>query len=282
MALFAGIDGGQSGTQAVIGDELRILGRGSAGPADEIGANASSTRMQDALESALIDALHNAGLPAASEFSAIVAGVSGYEGRVYGAAPKMPARRFDLVHDSVVAHAGAFGGGSGVVVIAGTGSAAYAVTADGRTRSAGGWGYVFGDEGSAFWIARRYFERAIAGSIDARPLLAFFDCQDLRGVARAFYTGAIAREHFARFARVALADDELAEAAARELAELAHACVIERPCEVAFVGGLLSAQAFRERVRSAASRVLPDCPVVAPRADPAEGALLLARERASS
>jgi len=277
VALFAGIDGGQSGTQAVIGDEERVLARGAAGPADEIGADASSTRLRDALENALIDALHNGRLPANAEFAAVVAGVSGYEGRVYGAMPHMPSPHFELVHDAVIAHAGAFAGGDGVVVIAGTGSAAYARASDGRTRTAGGWGYLFGDEGSAFWIARTYFERAAAGALDPRPLLEFFDYKELHEIARALYAGAITRDRFAGFARAGLKNAGIAEDAARELALLARSCVIERPCALAFVGGLLGDAAFGARVSEAARRELPDCTIVSPLADPAEGALILAR-----
>ena len=47
---FAGIDGGQSSTVAIVGDERgKILGRATAGPADEVGASAGSTRLRDAL-----------------------------------------------------------------------------------------------------------------------------------------------------------------------------------------------------------------------------------------
>ena len=57
MTLYAGIDAGQSGTVAVIGDESgRILGRGRAGAADEIGQDAQSTRLRDALRAAYDEA----------------------------------------------------------------------------------------------------------------------------------------------------------------------------------------------------------------------------------
>jgi N-acetylglucosamine kinase-like BadF-type ATPase len=59
--LVAGIDGGQSSTIAVIGDERgRILARGAAGPSDEVGATADSTRLRDALAAALADARRRA------------------------------------------------------------------------------------------------------------------------------------------------------------------------------------------------------------------------------
>jgi glucosamine kinase len=275
--LFAGIDGGQTASMAVIGDETRILARGAAGAADEIGATPDSTRLRDALEGALRSALVAANLPRDTQFSAIVAGVSGYEGRVYGQTPQMPTQRFVLMHDAPIAHAGAFGGAAGVVVIAGTGSVAYTVARDGRTRTSGGWGYLFGDEGSAFWIARTFIARATENPALVRPLLEYFDAANLRALVRAFYVGEISRERIASFAAIALTNEELAHDAARELARLTASAVIERPCEIAFVGGLFRNPAFTERVYAQTRERLPDCKIVAPTTDPAEGALILAR-----
>lgn len=275
--LYAGIDGGQSGTTAAIGDGTRVLARGASGPADEIGVAAGSTRLRDALEGALAAALAAANLPAESHFDAIVAGVSGYEGRVYGEPPRLPVKKFSLMHDAPIAHAGALGGQPGVVVIAGTGSVAYAVARDGRTRLRGGWGYLFGDEGSAFWIARAFVERAIAGEARAQAALQYFGTTSLRELVRAFYSGAITRDRFASFAPVALADDDLARAAAGELATLAASAAIERPCSIAFAGGLMRDAPFARRVHDATRSLLPDCALVEPLADPAEGALILAQ-----
>src|SRR5208283_3215279 len=50
---------------------------------------------------------------------------------------------------------GATGGKPGVVVIAGTGSIAFGENALGETARAGGWGYIFGDEGGGFDIVRQ-------------------------------------------------------------------------------------------------------------------------------
>jgi N-acetylglucosamine kinase-like BadF-type ATPase len=55
--------------------------------------------------------------------------------------------------DADTAQAGAFLGGPGVVVIAGTGSMAFGRNGERRAR-AGGHGFVLGDEGSAYWIGR--------------------------------------------------------------------------------------------------------------------------------
>jgi len=55
--------------------------------------------------------------------------------------------------DADTAQAGAFLGGPGVVVIAGTGSMAFGRNGDRHAR-AGGHGFLLGDEGSAYWIGR--------------------------------------------------------------------------------------------------------------------------------
>ncbi|HUK87423.1 MAG TPA: BadF/BadG/BcrA/BcrD ATPase family protein, partial [Terriglobales bacterium] len=57
--------------------------------------------------------------------------------------------------DMVVALEAAFGGGPGLVVIAGTGSIAYGRNPTGQTARAGGWGPAVSDEGSGSWIGRQ-------------------------------------------------------------------------------------------------------------------------------
>ncbi|MBC7478487.1 MAG: hypothetical protein H7317_10390 [Pseudorhodobacter sp.] len=58
-----------------------------------------------------------------------------------------------VVNDVSVAYEGALGGAEGVLLLAGTGSMAWARGPMGVVR-VGGWGDVFGDEGSAYWIGR--------------------------------------------------------------------------------------------------------------------------------
>lgn len=59
----------------------------------------------------------------------------------------------EVMNDVALAYRGAFPGGGGVLVLAGTGSMAMASGPSGLHRT-GGWGDAYGDEGSAWWIGR--------------------------------------------------------------------------------------------------------------------------------
>lgn len=294
MQLYAGIDGGQSSTVAVLGDETgRVVARGSAGPADEVAQGPESTRLRDALRNALLDALKNGGLPLDSHFEAVVAGVSGYDGKVRGRPPELIANRLALVHDTVIAHAGALEGKPGVIVIAGTGSVAYARNERGESALAGGWGYLFGDEGSAFWFARDAIADAARDEDNGEEheltplILTHFSKPSLRALVRAFYTGEISRAHLASFATVLLLQAESGNERAAQyvrdgagavvgLARNAAARVGLETFSVAFLGGVLASAAFGESIDRWMHELLPRATRVPPLRDAAEGALLLA------
>lgn len=73
------------------------------------------------------------------------------EEAVYKAIPNYP---YVLKNDAQIALKGALGGSDGILVIAGTGSIAIS-SFDGVDDRCGGWGYAIGDEGSAYWIAKK-------------------------------------------------------------------------------------------------------------------------------
>ena len=296
MTYYAGIDAGQSGTVAAIGDETRVLGRGMAGPADEIGQGLDSTRLHDALLAAYREAASAAKLPADARCAKIVAGVSGYEGRVYGRSPELPTDELVLMHDAVIAHAGALAGDPGAIVIAGTGTVAYGTGARGQSATVGGWGYLFGDEGGAFWLARRAVTDAIRagdrGEEDSlgAAALHYFEKPTLHALVRAFYAGEITRAQFASFSEVVLDEarrgDKNAERYVREgaraLAELALLTLkrIDLPKgPVAFLGGLTKNPLMKDAMADALHAIAPHARQVEARHDAAEGALLLARKR---
>lgn len=297
---YAGIDGGQSSTEAIIADETgHIVGRGSAGPADEVGEGADSTRLHDALRDALFHALAQASLPKDTRFAAVVAGVSGYEGRVVGRAPELSAEIFNLVHDTENAHAGALGGEPGVAVIAGTGSVAYAMSERGAKALVGGWGYLFGDEGSAFWLARDTIADAMRDADEGRAnelgalALQHFAHPSLRRLARAFYANHITRAHLASFAPEVIhaaergnqrAAQYVRDAAASLAALALHAMrrTHMSSADVAFVGGLTRSSTMRGELKQWLRELVPNARMVAPKYDAAVGSLILAYRAAGA
>ena len=268
--LFAGIDGGQSSTIAAIGDDGgRVLGRGRAGPADEVGQRGDSTRMHDALCDALHAALHEAGLSERTEFEAIVAGISGYQGRVYGKAPALPSQRVQLMHDAPVAHAGALEGRAGVIVISGTGSVVYGRNDDGSSHTLGGWGFLFGDEGSAFGLARDAMASLMRAHDDGDESLAplrrraceFFAQRSLRDFVHAVHAGEITRDRIAALAPAVLDTAHfrgLADRGADRLAQLAVA-VIQRgvPARVGLCGGVFGDEIRKRRTGADQAEAAP-------------------------
>lgn len=73
--------------------------------------------------------------------------------------------RVEVVHDASIALNAAFGSGSGLVIIAGTGSVVFGRARDGTTRRVGGWGYLLGDEGSGYAVGRAGLQ-AVAEAFD--------------------------------------------------------------------------------------------------------------------
>jgi glucosamine kinase len=234
-----------------------------------------------------------------------VAGISGFDGG-HSTLPPLDAfaERSRVVHDTAIAHAGALDGEPGIIVIAGTGSVALGNdTPGGPFFRAGGWGYFFGDEGSAVWIAaaaiRSAMQREDRG--DATDLrdraFAFYGTNSLRAIQHAFAHGEISRPALAAFApdvlACATAGDEAAKvvrlAAARSLVEIVGAvdlrltrsgpqgAVLKRT--VAKVGGLFRDQEYSKIFDDEIDRSLHHrMAVIEPLHDPALGALALARK----
>jgi glucosamine kinase len=154
VAYYLGIDGGGSKTTCVVGDEVSLLAKVTAGPSNitRVGEIRARETLQKAIREACADAniapqqVRRACIGAAGAGRAEVAGV------VHDIISEMIFGEIEVVGDMQVARAAAFGEEPGVIVIAGTGSMAYGRDAQGRTARAGGWGFAISDEGSAHWI----------------------------------------------------------------------------------------------------------------------------------
>jgi len=189
MAYWLGFDGGGTKTDCVILNARgEIVGEGHGGPAN-------------AMRAGYDVALHSIGKAATEALKAArlqPGDVAGVCAGLAGAGQRSVVRRVTvfLMHefpravaqvttDLEIALEAGVGSGPGVVLIAGTGSAAYGRNTAGETARAGGYGQWIGDEGSAFEIGRRAVA-AVARTRDldapvtllAEMIPAVLNCQD--------------------------------------------------------------------------------------------------------
>ncbi|MGE5261933.1 MAG: N-acetylglucosamine kinase [Acidobacteriota bacterium] len=168
--LVVGVDGGGTHTRARLAN-LRgeMLGNGEAGPSNPnaIGYAAAQAELLAAIEGAFQDARMERQNLAAACFG--IGGVHRTEERErLGAwARETIAPSVLVVNDGEIVLTAGTPENWGVALIAGTGSFAWGKARDGRTARAGGWGYLIGDEGSGFDLAREAL-RAAAQSADGR------------------------------------------------------------------------------------------------------------------
>jgi len=154
VAYYLGIDGGGSKTTCVLGDEVSLLAKVTAGPSNI--TRVGETRARGTLQQAILEACATAHI-APQQVQRACIGIAGAgreenAGAVHQIVAEIIPGEIEVVGDMQIALTAAFGGGPGVVVIAGTGSIAYGRDAEGRTARAGGWGFAVSDEGSAHWI----------------------------------------------------------------------------------------------------------------------------------
>lgn len=169
--LLAGVDSGGTRTVAVVADAGgAVLGRGEAGPGNPhaVGFDLAAQHVADAVCAALADA----GLSTGTGTLRAVVGMAGGGLEADRARVRvLIATRLERSEDAleivedVALLLPAAGLEWGIALVAGTGSSAYAVAPDGATAMAGGWGYLVGDDGSAFWIGRQAL-RAMARADD--------------------------------------------------------------------------------------------------------------------
>lgn len=166
---FLGLDGGGTGCRAVLSDASgRVLGRGSAGP-----ANIMSDR--DGALAAIMAAAGQAmgAVPPAQVTACLGLAGANISGARDWLGPMLPFARARVVHDAVTAVAGALGPRDGIVAAMGTGSVFSRQLGD-EVRSIGGWGPVLGDEGGGAWLGRRFLARCLQagdGLAEATPLM---------------------------------------------------------------------------------------------------------------
>lgn len=306
MAYFLGIDGGQSHATALVADSQgRILGRGDADASNHTREEGGLERLAKSINQSVEGALRNAGLlknKTVSDFrfaSAHLAMTGEPEYKAENVQRLLRAERLIVGHNAPGALAGALAGREGVVVLAGTGSVACGVTDEGRFIRVGGHGYLFGDEGAAFAIAREAIIVALRNQDRDEPcgltptLLSHFKRKSLKDVIEDFYAGKLSRDKLASFStrlgklaeRNETAAEEIVDHAACALAEMAVVTALrldfaQRPIYISYCGEVFKNARLLTRFAAEVSIWLSRTQIVKPRFGPDIGALLLAYRQA--
>jgi N-acetylglucosamine kinase-like BadF-type ATPase len=174
MDYILGIDGGGTKTICVLMDiQGKVWGRGEAGASNyqTIGIDATFKSIEAAIISATIEVRKKIDNIDNIQVIAICLGLAGVararDNEVIESivadlqiSPNLCiewtldlSQKIIICHDALIALVGGIGNDVGIVVAAGTGSIVFGRNQQGITKRVGGWGYLLGDEGSAYKIA---------------------------------------------------------------------------------------------------------------------------------
>jgi N-acetylglucosamine kinase-like BadF-type ATPase len=302
MSRYLGVDGGGSKTAFVLIDaDGRVVARATAPSsyyfADGFGVvervlsqGITDICTQAGIEPADIDAAFF-GLPGYGEASGDVEQLDAVPGRVLGH------DRYSCDNDMVCGWAGSLAGEDGINVISGTGSMTYGERL-GTGHRVGGWGELFGDEGSAYWIATQglnAFSRMSDGRLARGPLYDLIKrrleiSSDLDAVGLVIEKWGGNRGSIAALATTVCeaarqqdqASTGILTAAADELATLVETTRVlvgftdAELVPVSYSGGMFSDEGYLGLFRNALGRLPAKYDLRLPLLDPAVGAALYA------
>ncbi len=282
--IYLGIDGGGSKTTFLLEDEPgNTLQRIETGPSNWLSAGTERSRQS------ITD-----GISQLTRKPDIVCGGFAGAGRPEGIEffskclnELLPSARTFVETDAVVAYAGAIGLEPGILLIAGTGSIAIGRRADGTMIRAGGWGPIFSDEGSGFWIGREAIRGALRAHdrTDSRPdpflstITAALHLNSITEVSAAWKSGEVNVQSVASLASVLFqllptepAAGILREAASnlRKLAEAATESVGVPNCRRSITGSIGNQPFIQENIGISFAK---------PANPPERGAIILARSQ---
>ena len=302
--LFLGVDGGGTKTAfTVIDGAGKVVARHLAGSSyyPQIGIENLTDLIKEGIAAVCPD-------PAALTFAFFGLPAFGEDSRIDPLIAELPRAmlghgRFAVGNDMVCGWAGSLGGSDGVNIVSGTGSIAYGERR-GKSARAGGWGEIFSDEGSAYWIATRglqLFSRMSDGRSPPGPLLAtlrdHFSLQEDLDLCGEVIGMAGNRDSIAALSRIVASAAEMGDEtaadifreAAQQLAQIVQAVAQklafdpDEEIPVSWSGGVFrSGELVAAPFRATLENSEFDFQFVEPIADPALGAALYARRRARS
>jgi len=218
MKFFLGLDGGGSVTNAVVvNDMFQILGRGQSGASNHyaVGTEVAAQHCREAAQHALLEASRVEPTLQTSDLAAWGFGLAGVR-REHDAAlmrkelqKVVQGKPFILDHDAAAAQSGAFVGGAGVVLSAGTGAICFGVDDCGERFFADGWGPILGDEGGGYWIGQealratcRAGDGRVAKSSLASAVLTSLNLADCDALVQFVHSDDGSRERIAQLSQL--------------------------------------------------------------------------------
>jgi N-acetylglucosamine kinase-like BadF-type ATPase len=161
---YLGIDAGATATKWALYDGAQIVASGKCAAMDgHIYRPESKARVTQVLAE-IAEAVNGA------EVKGVFAGITGAASEDSVTDPlgaifhsNFPNAKVRIVHDIELAYYANFEVGEGILLYAGTGSIAMYIDDEAGPVRAGGWGYLLGDEGAAFWIGRESIRWVLAG-----------------------------------------------------------------------------------------------------------------------
>lgn len=178
--MFLGVDGGGTKTAfCLVTEDGRVASRMQTPSCYYFGKREGIALVARVLRDGVAEVCDRAGITP-SEIVHGFFGLPGY-GEVSADLPELDAAacaalghdRYACGNDMVVGWAGSLGARDGINVVSGTGSICYGERA-GQSVRVGGWGELFGDEGSGYWIGMRglqQFSHMSDGRLSEGPLL---------------------------------------------------------------------------------------------------------------
>ena len=308
--MFLGVDGGGTKTAfCLVTGDGRVAAALEAPSCYYLGKREGIGLVVRVLKEGVAEVCRSAGITPAEIAYAFVA-LPAY-GEVSADIPALDAapaealghHRYACDNDMVAGWAGSLGAVDGINVVSGTGSICYGEHA-GRHVRVGGWGELFGDEGSGHWIALRglqLFSQMSDGRRPAGPLLdalraRFPLTSDLDAVAITMGSWRGDRRKVAALSRVVAEAAERGDEQARAILEDAAAELVSlvdtarrrlgygdgAPVPVSHSGGVFSNATVRDEFVRLLTLAHPDYEFREPLYRPAVGAALYAARLAGT
>lgn len=170
--VLLGLDGGGTHTRCLVAElSGKVLSEGRGGPSNymSVGRERAGEGLRAAISSALEAAGRSAGDVAAACLGLAGAGRPEDQAVIRSLLTFLEPAPIQIVSDGRIALAGAFDGGPGVIVIAGTGSSVFGLGPTGELLRAGGWGWLLGDEGSGYFLGRSALAAALSAQDETGP-----------------------------------------------------------------------------------------------------------------